>query len=44
MGQLDSLDELRRVVRNSFTIEIYEPETTALWQQAAERFANLELK
>lgn len=44
MGQLDSLDELRRVVRNSFTIDTYKPQTTAQWQQAAERFANLEPK
>ncbi len=42
-GDLESLEELRRVVRTSFTIETYEPQQTADWQQARQRFANLEL-
>lgn len=40
LGRLGSLDELRQVVRNSFTIESYEPtpEKRAQWDDAYERF------
>ncbi len=43
LGELDSLAALRRVVRDSFSIETYEPQQPAKWQQASQRFATLEL-
>ncbi len=43
LGDLDSLEELRYVVRTSFAIDTYEPQQTADWLQACQRFANLEL-
>ena len=42
LKDLESLEELRRVVRASFDIEIYEPQQSTPWQQACQRFANLE--
>ena len=44
LGELDSLVQLRSVVRTSFPIETYEPQAPGAWHQAADRFAKLELK
>jgi len=44
LGALESLVELRSVVRSSFEIKIYEPQESAEWRQAAERFSKLELE
>ena len=41
LGDLESLAELRRVVRTSFAIETYEAHQIAEWQQATERFLTL---
>lgn len=43
LGDLESLEELRRVVRASFAIKKYEPQQSAEWEQAKQRFAKLEL-
>ena len=43
IGELESLAELRTVVRNSFVIDRYESHANDQWQQAAERCKNLEL-
>jgi rhamnulokinase len=42
LGHLASLDELRRVVRDSFPLETYEPHDASTWLAARERFANLD--
>lgn len=41
MGDLDSLAQLRATVRNSFPIEVFQPEPLSAWQQTRERFENL---
>ncbi len=41
MGDVQSLDELREIVRNSFSIETFQPDPGPQWQQARERFAAL---
>lgn len=41
LGHLASLDELRRVVRESFAVTTCKPEDSAIWQQAYERFRQL---
>tara|TARA_R110002073_G_scaffold73085_15_gene178848 strand:+ start:748 stop:2226 length:1479 start_codon:yes stop_codon:yes gene_type:complete len=41
MGDLESLSELRGVVRDSFSIATYEPESSALWEQTRQRFAEM---
>ncbi|EMI22856.1 rhamnulokinase [Rhodopirellula maiorica SM1] len=41
MGDLESLSELRRVVRDSFSIATYEPESSELWEQTRQRFTEL---
>jgi rhamnulokinase len=39
LGELASSGEAREVVRRSFSPHRYEPETTAAWREARERFA-----
>lgn len=41
LGELDNLSELRQVVRESFPTTVYEPEDTAGWDAAYERFRKL---
>lgn len=41
LGQLDSLADARRVIRNSFEIATYEPRDLPQWQDANARFSNL---
>jgi rhamnulokinase len=38
LGELASIDEGREVVRTSFAPTIYEPQNTAVWREARERF------
>jgi rhamnulokinase len=38
VGQVESLAEIRAIVRNSFPVERYEPRDSAQWQKAYERF------
>jgi rhamnulokinase len=40
-GELDSLAEMREVVRKSSEVACYEPATTTAWKEAALRFATL---
>lgn len=42
LGEVGSLDEMREVVRSSFSIEVYEPNRTPLWDDAYERFLRLQ--
>ena len=39
LGDLDSLSSLRQVVRDSFSIETFEPEQSEAWDRAGERLA-----
>jgi rhamnulokinase len=41
LGQLKDLAEIRRVVRNSFSIITYQPRDAALWDAAYNRFKDL---
>lgn len=41
LGQLDDLASLRRVVRNSFGIDSFEPTGGDAWSETQQRFANL---
>ena len=41
LGDLQSLEDLRRVVRDSCTVERYEPQNPTEWQQASGVFAGL---
>ena len=41
VGELDSLDEARDVVRRSFIQTMYEPRVSAQWEEARSRFADL---
>lgn len=41
LGHLDSLEALREVVKNSFSIQQYQPQPGSGWQQAIERFDTL---
>jgi rhamnulokinase len=43
-GDVRDLDELRRIVANSFELTTFEPTRTAKWEHAAERFASLVTK
>ncbi len=43
LGDLNSLDELREVVRNSFEIETFQPNQTTDWLTASDRFSKLEM-
>jgi rhamnulokinase len=40
-GEIGSLGEIRECVRKSFDLTTYEPEQTAAWQAASERFRDL---
>jgi rhamnulokinase len=41
LGHLESLDELRRVVRESFTVTTYKPRDATAWRAAYEKFRQL---
>lgn len=41
-GDVGSIAEAREVVRNSFAVETYEPQTPAPWDEAFDRFVELE--
>jgi rhamnulokinase len=41
LGELESLEDARRVVRASFEPNVYEPSTSSAWLEAAERFDRL---
>jgi rhamnulokinase len=41
MGDLQSLAELRGLVRDSFSIEKFEPQTSRQWENARQRFSQL---
>ncbi len=41
LGHLASLDELRAVVRESFPLQSYDPQDSAHWQEAFQRFTQL---
>lgn len=41
MGDLPSIEALREVVRNSFSIESFSPESSTAWDDARERFSKL---
>ena len=34
LGEVSGIDQAREVVRNSFPIEIYQPEDTGRWEEA----------
>ena len=38
LKQISSLNELRRIVRDSFPIQNYQPEESALWEKARQKF------
>jgi rhamnulokinase len=40
-GELGSLKDLREVIRNSYTIEEFEPEDAAPWADALQRYESL---
>jgi rhamnulokinase len=40
-GELGSLKDLREVIRNSYTIEEFEPEDSAPWSEALQRYESL---
>lgn len=40
-GEIDSIAQAREIVRNSFTVDEYEPQNTAAWDEAYERFVQL---
>jgi rhamnulokinase len=37
-GDIASIAEAREVLRRSFSVEVYEPQNTAAWDEAYERF------
>ena len=41
LGHLNSLEEGREVVRNSFEVTTYEPSSRAGWDEAFDRLANM---
>jgi rhamnulokinase len=41
MGEISSLSEGREIVRNSFEVNTYEPQDTADWDEAYQRYLNL---
>jgi rhamnulokinase len=43
-GRISSLEELRKVVRQSFRLNLYEPQHTADWDETYERFVRLKQK
>ena len=40
-GELKDIYEARDIVRNSFEIKVYEPEHSAAWDEAYQRFLNI---
>ncbi len=40
-GRIGSLAEAREIVARSFPVIVYEPRNTAVWDEAAARFASL---
>jgi rhamnulokinase len=36
-GQIETLDQAREIVRNSFDLKIYQPENIAVWQEQYEK-------
>jgi rhamnulokinase len=38
LGELENVQQARRVVRNSFPIKTYQPENTDIWERAYQRF------
>jgi len=40
-GELGSLKDLREVIRNSYAIEEFEPEDSAPWSEALQRYESL---
>ncbi|WP_404309326.1 rhamnulokinase [Neorhodopirellula lusitana] len=42
LGDLDSLSSIRELVRKSFPIETYHPDSSAQWQEARQRFQQFE--
>jgi rhamnulokinase len=43
LGYLKSHAELRRVVRDSFPVETFQPQDPAVWAKAYDRFRNLSI-
>ncbi len=43
-GRVSSLEELRKVVRQSFPVNLYEPQPAADWDETYERFVRLKQK
>jgi rhamnulokinase len=41
MGHLDSVQDMRRIVRNSFPVTEYQPEDKSVWNEAYDRFQRL---
>jgi rhamnulokinase len=41
LGELESVQQARRVVRNSFPIRTYQPENTDVWERAYEQFRHV---
>jgi sugar (pentulose or hexulose) kinase len=41
MGHLDSLRDLRRIVRDSFPVTEFRPEDNSVWNDAYDRFQRL---
>ncbi|MGY8673405.1 MAG: FGGY-family carbohydrate kinase, partial [Verrucomicrobiia bacterium] len=44
LGDIESLAELRQVVRDSFSIETFQSQQSGEWEQAFQRFGALDLK
>jgi rhamnulokinase len=40
VGAVDSLSEIREIVRNSFEVRSFFPESNAVWEEAYERFSS----
>ena len=40
-GDVASIAQAREVIRNSFPVEEYEPQNTAAWDEAYERFSGI---
>lgn len=41
MGEINTLEELREVVRNSFETEVFEPADSSVWDEAYARFVEM---
>lgn len=41
LGEIESVQHARRIVRNSFPIKIYLPENTAIWEKAYKQFCQI---